>query len=85
METKLELEETNFRISSEEWEIKEIDWEKVKINPEGDITEFLDWKFKWEQLFTWWAMMRETEKRNKRVPTDEEFNELLKVKEDLKN
>jgi hypothetical protein len=30
-------------------------------------------------------MMRETQKVGKRVPTDEEFYELLKTKEDIKN
>jgi hypothetical protein len=30
-------------------------------------------------------MMRETQKAGKRVPTDEEFYELLKTKEDIKN
>lgn len=84
-EKKLELEDYNFRISSKKWKIKTIDWEKVKINPEWDITEYLEWDYIWEQLFTWNACMRETKIRNKRVPTDEEFNILLKTKEDLKN
>ena len=86
-----ELEDFNFRVDSTGW--KEIivgDWTKVKINPEWDISEYLeDWpnweKLKWEQLFTWHAAMRETQKAEKRIPTDEEFDKLLITKEDLKN
>jgi uncharacterized protein (TIGR02145 family) len=82
---ELEFEEYNFKINSDNWKSKIIDWEKVKINPEWDITEFLIWDYKGEQLFTWNACIRETEKRNKRVPTEEEFNIILKTKEDFKN
>ncbi|MFH1759198.1 MAG: FISUMP domain-containing protein, partial [Patescibacteria group bacterium] len=38
-----------------------------------------------EQLFTWQAAMRETKKAGKRMPTDEEFTELLKTKSDMPN
>lgn len=82
---KLQLEDYNLRVDSSDWETKTINWTKVKINKEWDITEFINWEYNWEQLFTWEAMMRETQKAGKRVPTDEEFYELLKTKEDIKN
>lgn len=82
---KLQLEDYNLRVDSSDWKTKTINWTKVKINKEWDITEFINWKYNWEQLFTWEAMMRETQKAGKRVPTDEEFYELLKTKEDIKN
>lgn len=42
------LDDENFKVDSSDWEIGEIEWVKVKINPQWDITEFLEWKFKWE-------------------------------------
>ena len=88
--SKLQLEEHNFHINSDGW-IKQSQKNEDKvinylINPEKDITEYLDDDFglKGEQLFTWDAMNRETEKAGKRIPTDEEWTELLKDEEQLK-
>ena len=68
------LENTNLKIDSSEWKEKEIDWIKVKINPEWDITEYLEWELMWEQLFTWEAAKRETEKQWKRLPLADDDN-----------
>ena len=81
----LELEEHNFKINSDGWKKITVNGKKYLENPKKDIWEMLEEKYRGEQLFTYDAMMRETKKRGKRVPTDEEFNELLKTKEDLKN
>lgn len=86
----LQLEDKNFRIDSNLWESKtmpqycSIDWEdeiEVKVNPEWDVFELPDG----EQLFTYYAAIREAEKAGKRLPTDEEFDELLKTKSDMPN
>jgi hypothetical protein len=84
---KLKLEDHNFRINSVGWKMgrTSIEGLRVLVNPEGDIWEYLDGEFKGEQLFTFSAMMRETKKRNKRVPTDEQFFKIANTKEDIKN
>lgn len=83
----LELEDKNFRINSVGWKMERTNIKglRVLVNPENDIWEYVDGKFKGEQLFTHDAMMRETKKRNKRVPTDEELSDLVKEKKDIKN
>jgi hypothetical protein len=83
---KLEFEDHNFRIDSTGWKKKTEDGQDYLENPEGDVWELVnceDPKLNGEQLFTWEAMMRET--KGKRVPTDEEFDELPKDKEDMPN
>lgn len=62
------MDEKNLKVDSSEWEEKAIGWVKVKINPEWDITEYLEWELAGEQLFTWDAAMRESEKQRKRLP-----------------
>jgi hypothetical protein len=84
-ETKLELEDHNFRVDSNGWKKETKDGVEYLINPEGDITEYIGGKFHGEQLFTWDAAIRETQKAGKRMPTDDELSEILKTKEDLKN
>jgi len=76
--TILELEDKNFKVYSKDWKKKTIDWVKVLINKKEDITEFLDWDFKWEQLFTFDAMIRETKKVWKKVPTKDEWWQIIK-------
>ena len=82
---KLEFEDHNFKVNSDGWEKITVDDESYLVNEEEDIWEFSDGEAKGEQLFTWDAMMRETKKVGKRVPTDEEFDILLKTKEDMPN
>ena len=66
---KLELEMTNFKIDSSKWKKKK----GIKTNPEWDVFE----DEYWEQFFTWEWAMRETKKAWKRMPTDEEFDEII--------
>lgn len=61
------MDEANLRVDSSEWKEKEIGGIKVKINQDGDITEYLEWELAWEQLFSWDAAMRESEKQWKRL------------------
>lgn len=75
----LQLETEDFRIDSSGWETNEYG---LKVNPEGDVFESEDGKF---QYFTWPAAMRETAKAGKRMPTDEEFSQLVKTKSDFPN
>jgi hypothetical protein len=47
----------------------------VKVNPEWDVWEYLEWKFKWEQLFTFNAIERlDIESK---LPTKEQIEELI--------
>lgn len=74
------LDDENFKVDSSDWEIGEIEWVKVKINPQWDITEFLEWKFKWEQLFTHQAALREAKKMWKRLAcADDDNNEFQAI------
>lgn len=82
---KLGLEDHNFRINSKGWEKITVDGEEYLVNPENDIWEILNGEYAGEQLFTWNAAIRETKKAGKRMPTDEEFTELLRIKEDMPN
>lgn len=78
----------NFKIDSSNWEKSEIlsgfitgqsDQPKnisVKISPEWDIWEILDYPWKWEQLFTWDGAKRELEKKWYRLPTNDELKEI---------
>lgn len=80
---KLELEDHNFKVNSDGWKKITVNEESYLENPEKDIWEILDGEG--EQLFTWDAAMRETKKAGKRMPTDDEFTEILKTKDDIKN
>jgi len=74
---KLELR--NFRIESEGWELKDYGKVTCKVNPKGDVIEYVSGvakELKGEQLFTWDAAMRETKKVGKRMPTEEEWEEV---------
>lgn len=83
-ETTLKLEEYNFHIDSTGWKKIAVDSEEYLENPEGDVWEILNSEAKGEQLFTWDAAMRETQRAGKRMPTREEFK-ILKTKSDIPN
>ena len=74
------LEKTNFRIDSTGWEIRQSrrDGTRFKVNPEGDVTELLEGESAGEQHFTWDAAMRETAKAGKRMPTNNEWLEIVR-------
>ena len=73
---KIQLEDNNFRVNSDGWKKITVNNEEYLVNYKEDIWEILHGECEGEQLFTWDAMMRETKKAGKRVPTDEEFDEL---------
>lgn len=87
---KLALEGANFRVNSDGW-VKRTSQNRQEYleAPTGDIWELINCKehpeLNGEQLFTWDAAMRETQKAGKRMPTDEEWSILLKTKEDMPN
>ena len=87
----LKLEDKNFRINSTGWEKRRVHvgetegGDEYLVNPEGDVWEILSGKHKGEQLFTWDAARRETEKAGKRILTVEEMADILKTKEDVSN
>ena len=74
---KLELEDYNFRVNSDGWHKITVDDKEYLENPEKDIWELLEEGYRGEQLFTFDAAMRETKKAGKRMPTDEEWTELI--------
>ena len=83
-EREVYLEETTLKVDSSSWEEKTINWTKVKVNPEWDVTEYLEWEFVWEQLFTWDSAMREAEKQWKRLPfADDENPEFQAIIEEV--
>jgi len=82
---KLQLEPHNFKVNSKGWKKITQDGKKYLVNEEEDIWQLADGKCKGEQLFTWKAAMRETKKAGKKIPTDEQFSELLKTKDDMPN
>jgi len=90
MAPKLELELSNFRVDSDGW-VKKTGPEGVRYleSPTGDIWEIINChgypELNGEQLFTWDAAMRETAKAGKKIPTNEEFSQLLKTREDMPN
>jgi len=55
----LEFEEDTFKIDSTGWkeEVRTVDWEKqkVKVSPQGDVLEYMEWLAKGEQLFITYA------------------------------
>ncbi len=81
----LELEDHNFRVNSSNFPERIRNGFKIRENGKQDIIEFTEGELKGEQLFTWEAAMRETAKAGKRIPTNEEFEELVKSKSDIKN
>jgi len=91
VDRNLELEEFNFRVNSDGW-VKGTDpasGQEYLVSPTGDIWELINCRehpeLNGEQLFTWDAAMRETQKAGKRMPTDEEFSQFLRTKDDMPN
>jgi hypothetical protein len=82
---KLQFEDHNFKVDSTGWKKIVVDDDAYLENDKEDIWEFLDGECSGEQLFTQTSALRETKKAGKRMPTDEEFNEILKTKDDLPN
>lgn len=88
----LEFEKDTFKIDST-WRKETTKWwRKVKINDTGDVTEYIDWDQKWEQIFiTYGAFIREVckakncrkeEAEKKYLMTIDELKEKMKDKPD---
>ena len=73
----LYMDKLNLKVDSSQWEKIEIDLGSEKINPERDITEFLEWNLIWEQLFNLEAAKRELEKQWKRLPDNKELQAII--------
>jgi len=75
-----ELESKNFHVDSIGWKRFTNHQGVIYLqNPEKDVWEYVDGVPEvliGQQLFTWPAAMRETEKVGKRMPTDEEWHVL---------
>lgn len=71
------LERQNFRIDSSGWPESVIDGARVAVCPQGDVAEILEGKFAGEQFYTWEAAMRETSKAGKRMPTKEQWLDIV--------
>lgn len=73
------LDRANFRIDSSTWKTDVFDdGSKVKINPEGDVTEILEGEFAGNQYFSLHAAIRETAKARKRMPTKEGWAAIIR-------
>lgn len=74
------LENINFRIDSTGWAEK-IDAHGVRYleNPAGDITELIEGEHAGEQFFSFDAALRETSIAGKRVPTKEEWGNIIRT------
>jgi len=83
--SKLQLEDHNFRVDSTGWKKVTVNDKSYLENDKKDIWELLDKDYLGEQLFTWDSAIRETKKAGKRMPTEEEFEEMLKDKDFPKN
>lgn len=69
------LEPENFRIDSSGWKkVVLADGARIKMNPEGDVTEFIDGEHAGEQHFSYYAAVREVEFAGKRIPNADEWH-----------
>ncbi len=84
-EEPLVLEDSNFRVDSDDWKEITIDDKKYRKSPGGDILEIGDGECKGEQLFAWDAAMEKTAEAGKRMPKDEEWTKILKTEKDIQN
>ena len=84
------LEKENFKIDSTNWKVEIMSWWlpfiknqiKVKINPEGDIIEYISWipeDMIWEQLFSFDAAIRETKKIKKELPSTDDIKNIINL------
>lgn len=78
----LEFEKDTFKIDSTWWKETKKWWRKVKINDTGDVTEYVDWDQKWEQIFiTYDAFIREVSKAKKCSQEEVEKKYLMTLEE----
>lgn len=79
-----ELEDSNLKIPTDNtWKKTYIYWMKAKVNPAWNVWEFLEnapnWeKIKWEQIFTYQAAIHEAKLQGKKLPTIEQWKQIIK-------
>ena len=76
----IEVEKENFRVDSTGWEQRIKEGITYLESPIKDIWEYVagvNEELIGQQLFTWDAAMRETEKAGKRMPSDEEWATII--------
>ena len=74
----LKVMKENLRVNSEGWKkIEDVNWVKVKVNTSWDIWEYVEWKYKWEQLYTWFAAIRETHKLWLEILEEAELSKII--------
>jgi hypothetical protein len=74
------LERSNFRIPSDGWEMLTLsDGTRVKTNAQRDIWELCFGEIAGEQHFTIEAAIRETEKAGKRMPTWDDWFDIIRT------
>ncbi len=82
------LDNENFKIISADWQIQDVDWIingkkvsiKVKINPKGDVREYVSGvpaSYIGQQLFTYAAALRETQKVGKSLSENQSALEAI--------
>lgn len=77
--TYTSLEIDHFQIDSTGWEERILSCgTRVKENPEGDVIELTEGPYAGEQLFTYEAAIRETEKVGKCVPDEFQIVEIIR-------
>ena len=82
----IELQDKDLTIPSTNWKkskwiINTDEWEEkisIKTNPQWDVWEIDEWKYKGCQYFTYNAMVRETTKRGLKVPDNEYWEQKIK-------
>lgn len=76
--TKVLVEKRNFRIDSKKWKTITLPNKiEVKHNDADDVWEYLDWKDRWEQIFTELASIREAKKYWKTIVSIEDYKYLI--------
>ena len=84
-EPETAFESSNFRVNSDGWETIIVRDQKYLINPQADIHQIIGGGADGEQLFTWEAAIRETAEAGEQMPTYDDFEKSLKIKNDIPN
>lgn len=87
IEKSLEFEDETFKINSDNWKEEEriVDGssQKVKVSPQWDVLEYLEWPAKWEQLFITYASFIKHVAQAKWCSVQEAEQKYLLTKEEL--
>ncbi len=72
---------TKFKVNSEWWDITNINWIDIKVDDKNNPTifEFVEWEYKWEQLFTYSAIEWLEKSWLLKLPTFKQLTEWIKL------